>query len=224
MSTSAIMAVLTGDFIGSTRMPNATLDAGMAILRDYGRCLVHPGSEYRIIPPDIFRGDAWQIAVSDPGTALRVAVYLKSSLRARLEIDTRLAVAIGGIETLVPDRVSSSRGEAFLLSGRTLDAMSRSNGLSGALPLRAGALARWMPTTLHLVGALMDRWTRRQCEIVERAVARRNWTRASIASTLIPPVSKQAVSATLDAAGWTAVADLISTFEATEWVREIGFE
>lgn len=110
--------VLTGDIIGSSHLRSTQLSSVRASLittantvRDWKRGLVKGELEF-------FRGDGWQLLLTDPSMALRVAIILRASLLAQGLSDTRVAVGLGSIdETTSEGKVSLSMGQAFALSG-----------------------------------------------------------------------------------------------------------
>ncbi|MDW5375326.1 hypothetical protein R6258_00210 [Halomonas sp. HP20-15] len=116
------IAVLTGDIVGSQQVSDKphlsrTLDDALTLL------------ERRFAArSDRYRGDGFQIAVSDPGDGVTAAVLLRAALiqqspSRQVTWDARIAVAVGGGE--VPDaaRFAEAEGDAFVRSGRSLDAL-----------------------------------------------------------------------------------------------------
>ncbi|HEX4159910.1 MAG TPA: hypothetical protein VHY79_15700 [Rhizomicrobium sp.] len=172
--------------------------------------------------PTFFRGDAWQLLLAQPRWALRISLLIRAILRAESNVDTRIAIAIGGADEIVPDDISLSTGEAFTLSGRALDKITGYFELTGAIPDRAGVMATWLPVILHLCSGLARSWTSRQAEIVSHALLLENFTHESIAKLLDPPVSKQTVTGALTGANWRTLVEPIRAFEAADWASIIG--
>ncbi|MDE2183895.1 MAG: hypothetical protein KGJ78_12825 [Alphaproteobacteria bacterium] len=217
--SAGIFAVLTGDIIASTELSAAQLEKARALLSECARRIRsrQPGAIYG--RSEFFRGDAWQLLLAEPRWALRSALLIRAMFRAELDIDTRVAIGIGGVDTLTKSRVSLSTGEAFTLSGRALDRITGHFQLTGALPDDAGDLAEWFPVVLHLCSGLMRSWTRRQAEIAARALLLRDATHESIAASLTPPVSKQTVTDSLAGANWRTLLEPVRLFEAADWSR-----
>jgi hypothetical protein len=218
---SPVVAVLTGDIIGSTLLSVEQMSQTRKVLEQSVRMSPRPG---RVIcgVPEFFRGDSWQLLVREPRSALRVALTIRAQLIAQLEVGTRLSIGIGTSLHIDPRRVSLSTGEAFALSGRALDAMTGYFDLTGALPDRAGQLTRWLPALLHVVSTVARAWTRRQAQIVSLALLPDNPTHEWIAKSLSPPVAKQTVSESLAGAGWRALLEAIRAFEDTDWASLLG--
>ena len=75
--------------------------------------------------PEFFRGDAWQLLLTDPAMAMRVGILLRASLLAGGLADSRIAIGLGEVEQISSERVSLSTGQAFILAGKALDNMTR---------------------------------------------------------------------------------------------------
>jgi hypothetical protein len=166
---------------------------------------------------EFFRGDAWQLVLSEPGGALRLALLIRARLRAQLGADTRVAIGIGGVESIDPERTALSVGEAFSVSSRALDKMTGYFEMTAALPDSARIAAQWLPAMAHLCSGLVQSWTRRQAEVVACALLLEQPTHARIAKALSPPVQKQSVTSTLSGAHWRTLLEPIRAFEATDW-------
>ncbi|HVS77489.1 MAG TPA: hypothetical protein VHE11_11180, partial [Steroidobacteraceae bacterium] len=218
---AGVFAVLTGDIIGSSSLSATQLGRTRALVLK-GAQKFHSRSRPTVLgEPEFFRGDAWQLLLGEPARALRVALYIRALLSARLGVDTRISIGIGTAEAIDRSRTSLSTGEAFTLSGHALDEITGYFELTGALPDRAGALADWFPAILHLCSGLMRGWTRRQAEIVALALQSDNPTHERIAGSLRPPVSKQTVSDSLAGAGWRSLLEAIRVFERTDWLNTV---
>ena len=212
-----IHAVLTGDIIASSEMPAETLARVRAVLQGAAEGFCNSWSEPVEARLDIYRGDAWQLLLTEHNLALRLALYLRAQLRDRLEADTRISIAIGTCERIDSEKVSLSTGEAFTLSGRALDAMTGYFDMTAALPERAGETGLWAKASVSLVSELVRSWTRRQSEIAGLALLHPEETHEEISRRLVPPVTKQSVTASLSGAGWRALQEPLTAFETTQW-------
>ena len=211
-------AVLTGDIIGSSHLRSTQLSSVRALLittantvRDWKRGLVKGELEF-------FRGDGWQLLLTDPSMALRVAIILRASLLAQGLSDTRVAVGLGSIdETTSEGKVSLSMGQAFALSGQSLDKMTQYFRMTIEIPKSVGVLCDWLPIVGHLCDSLIRQWTERQAEIVRIAINPSEPDYEKIGRTLKPSISKQAVAKALAGANWHAIREAIHTYEGTPW-------
>lgn len=123
--SSAIIAVLTGDLIASTDQKASVVDTAMGRIRVAADAVAGwPGdSDTRFTR---FRGDGWQVCLAAPQYCLRAALFVAATLRADdIRMETRISIALGTADTLGTADLSDASGEAFQLSGRQLDGMSR---------------------------------------------------------------------------------------------------
>lgn len=217
-----VFAVLTGDIIGSARLPAGRLGDTRRLLLEAARRFRAAWPQALVGAPEFFRGDAWQLVMKQPARALRIALFIRALLSAETEVETRVSIGIGCVDSINRPHVSLSTGEAFTLSGHALDEITGYFDLTGALPERAGAMARWFPATVHLCSGLARLWTRRQAEIVSVALSRDNATHEQIAKSLRPRVSKQTVTESLAGAGWRSLLEAIRACEETDWGSVIG--
>jgi hypothetical protein len=169
---------------------------------------------------DFFRGDAWQMLLSDPKWALRAAVFLRASLLVQDLCDTRLVIGLGTVEKVNTRRISQSVGQAFMLSGQELDRLTQDFRMSIAVPDLAGAVGEWLRVVVRLCDTLIGKWTVRQAEIVRIVLQPDQPTHAEVAERLTPSVSKQAVTKALSSAEWQGLHVAIRQFEKTDW-REV---
>jgi len=210
-------AVLTGDIIKSRLLSRRDLNAvrsrlldAVGLVKGWKRGLVKG-------KPEFFRGDAWQLLISDPAWAMRVGVFLRASLRAEGKADSRIAIGLGEVESISPSRVSLSTGEAFLLSGHGLDRMTQYSSMTIEIPGVAGSLSDWLRIVGHLCDSHICQWTNRQAEIVCVAVNPGDPTHEEIAERLKPAVSKQTVTKSLNSANWHVIREVIVRFEKSPW-------
>lgn len=210
-------AVLTGDVIKSSRLPPDQLESVRSSLisavdtaRGWKRGLVRG-------KPEFFRGDAWQLLLTDPAMAMRVGIFLRASFLAGGLADSRIAIGLGEVEKISSGRVSLSTGQAFTIAGKALDNMTRYSRMTIEVPKSVGPLSDWLPVVGHLCDSLIGQWTRRQAEIVCAAVDPEEPDYEKIGQSLKPAVSKQAVAKGLSGANWYAIREAVRLFEKTSW-------
>ncbi len=211
MRNSSTYAVLSGDVVKSTALGENGLEA----LRD---CWLEATREVRAwrrglvrSKPEFFRGDAWQLVLEDPGMALRVAIFLRATLRARMRADSRVAIGLGTVRKISRTRTSLSSGEAFEVSGRALDGMDSRERMTIEAARPGGD---WLPVVGVLCDELITRWSWRQAEFVARALHPSAPTHEEIAKAQRPAVTKQTVTKALNAAGWHAIEVAVERFES----------
>jgi len=210
-------AVLTGDIIGSSRLQPAQLESvrssligAVDVIRRWRRGLIKGKLEF-------FRGDGWQLLLTDPAMAVRAGIFLRAALLAGGVADSRIAIGLGAGEDTTSGRIALSTGQAFILSGHALDEMTQYSSMTIEMPKSAGPLSAWMPVIGHLCDALIGQWTRRQAEIVCAAIDPKELDYETVAQSLDPPVSKQAVAKALSGANWQSIRETMHRFEEMPW-------
>lgn len=114
-----MIAVLTGDLVESTRLSSThyaqTINALTTVLNHLQE---QTGCTY-----ELFRGDGFQVVFPDPKHAIHalftIRLYLNSQI-SEVAVNCTQALAYGE-GTLSESSPGTSNGEAFVLSGRTLD-------------------------------------------------------------------------------------------------------
>jgi hypothetical protein len=228
---SAVYAVLTGDLIGSTKLAPDGLAAARTAMTTTLTRFRAGWSDALIGEIEFFRGDSWQILLARPELALRLALLIRAALRAertgrskgvsgrKRAPDTRLAICIGFADQIVPEKISVSNGEVFVLSGRALDQETVHFAMTASLPDRAKPVSDWLAAVTHLCDSIVSRWTARQAELM-RVRLLSNLTQQAIATGLRRRVAKQSVQGSLASAGWRPLMEAVDLFERTDW-REL---
>lgn len=211
-----LYAVVTGDVVSSSRLSTTRR-------RSLNRAMTRTSKALRTafkngIPADvdIFRGDSWQMVLTDPTLVLRASLFYRADLRSRMQshqFDIRMACAIGTINFIPGARVSEGDGEAFQLSGRALESMSKSISMSIRFPKQPSERA--LSVVVQLVDSLAAKWSDKQALAVTGAL--QGWTQDKIAKTCWKkkPISQQAVAQHLNRAAWSSVETALTFFEET---------
>lgn len=222
MTEPALYAVLTGDLVGSTKLPpdqirrvREEIEAGAEAIAGWRPGLLAGG-------PEFFRGDAWQLALSDPRFFLRASVYLRARLLAmQPQADTRIAIGLGSVSRLEPE-VSHSIGPAFTLSGRTLDRMKGRRAFGAGAVASSDDAVLWLTPLLSLASALVSRWKPEQARIAAVALEPGDLTQAEIGERV--QRTQQLVSKAFVATGLRSVLETIEFLEGLAWEALIGEE
>ena len=167
-----IYAVMTGDIIGSTRLTERFGSSWVDDLRDSLDYL----KKNSLVPPSIFRGDSFQIATSNPDSAIKDAIILRLKLISSLKVDetyprldARIAIGLGKIDYLPTGKdnynIGEMSGEAFRNSGQLLD-----RNLKGDRNLIVKTpwpeVDAEMDIHCLVVDRLISKWTTKQCAAV----------------------------------------------------------
>jgi hypothetical protein len=205
-------AVITGDIVESSRLSASDRRRLVGVIGESSRELRKIFGKIVPLDVDVFRGDSWQVLLTDPPRSLRAALAFRALLRWKMEsqhFDTRLAIGIGAVDLIPGRRVSEGSGEAFRASGLALDAMKKRR-MSFAFP--GSDVEKPLDVVIHLIDEIAVRWTDRQAKAIVGSL--QGWTQKKIARTWgSPGISQPAVTHHLEAAGWHAVHRGVSGFE-----------
>lgn len=208
-------AVITGDFIHSSKLAPKDWDRLHLVMKESSRLLRSSFKDIVPLEVDIFRGDSWQMLVLDPSKALRLSLFYRAIIRAKMAVpnlDTRMAIAVGDIDSIPQTRVSEGHGEAYLLSGEALDWLNKSKSANMCFAHKKDETERAFDVIVRLIDVLATRWTDKQALAISGAL--RGMKQEEIAEKLWErKITQQAVAQHLSRAGWDAVERGIEYFE-----------
>ena len=198
------VAVITGDLINSRQIPVEKRQQ----VYDYMARVYHSFAIRRgwhdTAKLEFFRGDSFQFLVDEPEVALRVALFLRARLRSisgRNDMqsggpnlskyarksnskrlwDARIAIGIGDV-SYRSESVLNSDGEAFVLSGHTLDKMKYNEQL--AIRIQGVEEYSMMQSQLDLLlrlgGGIVQDWTEAQSELAAECIEYPNKTQIEL--------------------------------------------
>jgi len=165
-----LYGVLTGDLVRSSEISAERLMRTTASLTKMARAFgdLHGGISVKKL--EVFRGDSWQWCLTCPEMAIEAAVFLRAGLKAD-DMDSRIGIGIGPVESIHKSKISQSIGPAFVASGLALDSVTKKRK-SGRLGLAFAKEAN-IPSAdslTHLAIPLLDvqltRWTSREAVAV----------------------------------------------------------
>lgn len=133
-----IYGIITGDVVGSTKLNGEDRNSLIEILKQTIDKI--SSKEEKALEFEMYRGDSFQVKVAHAKKTLRVALLIRlgliaarenfnSSSRKNATWDARLSIGIGSID-FVKETINISDGEAFRLSGRALDSLSKIDRLT----------------------------------------------------------------------------------------------
>jgi len=208
-----VYAVITGDIVASSRLSSGNREKLYQIMVESSEFLRKAFEDAIQIDVDIFRGDSWQMLLSKPEQALRLALFYRAMLRAKMEshrFNTRMAIALGCVDFIPAKRVSEGYGEAYKLSGRALESIPKANNM--CFVYAGNKQEKILDVVVQLIDAVSSRWSDKQALAVTGAL--RGWKQEKIAETWWKKkVSQQAVAQHLARAGWYSVEKGIQFFE-----------
>ena len=195
------VAVITGDIVNSQQggLDSDWLSALKSVLSQYGKT-----------PKDwqVFRGDSFQLLLSQPEKAIWVALELKAAMKRFKTIDVRVAIGVGTLESRA-EQVLQSNGEAFVNSGRMFDSLKKQT-LAIKTPWQDVDKAINLMIKLALL--TIDDWSETSAEVVATSFEHPQATQKDIAARLSIPQSR--VSERLSRAGYEPIVEMEKYYRA----------
>jgi len=177
-------AIITGDIIKSRKL--ATQDIWLkpikSLFNEWGRT---PNLW------EIYRGDSFQLEISQPEKALSAALRIKATIKSirqsednkRIsEIDIRMAIGIGQ-KTYNADRISESNGSAFIYSGEKLELLKKEK-VTLAVKSEWPSFDKEINLYLKLALREMNSWTISSGELVNAILLNPNKNQTEIGKLL----------------------------------------
>lgn len=152
-------SVITGDIIGSRQQKSEHwVEDLKKILAPFG---VTP-SQW-----EVYRGDEFQIEISNPEEALLTAILIKARLRA-IKSDARMSIGFGD-KTHNASKISESNGSAFIHSGELFETLKKQKV---TLALRTGDtnFDEKLNLMLQLALTFMNSWLVQSAEFIALAI------------------------------------------------------
>jgi hypothetical protein len=210
-------AIITGDIINSSLLPK----------RIRGKLYPHLDAFIKSLGKDITgevnHGDWFRVILNNPAVALRTALNIKCYMKgmtaqhlspsvkrnsdASFKIDARIAIGIGKVD-FINSRLGTSDGEAFQLSGRTLDRIKSSHHTLAAASSNA-AINDELNVLLILLDAVFLKITPQQCQVIRRKL--NGMKETDIAAEL--KIIQSAVNQRSTAGSWHAIEAAVNRFE-----------
>lgn len=131
-----------------------------------------------------------------------------ASVKPKPKVDLRLSMGIGTIEYL-KENVYKSDGQAFQLSGRGLDKMSKKSPHI-ILNTPIDYINEEFELHFSMLDILVSKWTTKSAEVINMSI--RNMTQSSIAEQL--NIKQSSVNQRIDIANWNAIEKLIIRFRS----------
>lgn len=213
------IAVITGDLVNSSQFQPAEIAELMQVLQkelsSYERTEASAGVKF-----DISRGDSFQGIVENPeqalSTALKIKAFINSYQKDRSRAsnaspvtNARIAIGIGEANYDL-DTINISNGQAFQLSGRTLDAM-KAKDLGIALTTPDMDVNDEYKVHMKFLDSVTARWSVASAEVVYHLLG--NQKEQLIADKLNR--SQAAINHRKKAAGWDEIQLLLKRYHQT---------
>ena len=198
-----MIAVITADIVNSTRLKKAEekmLTSNLSfILKSYKF--------------EFYRGDSFQAYIPDPKQALKVVLQVRAAAK-RLSsgfsspfTDIRASIGIGNITEPVKD-LKTAKGEAFLISGRAFDEMSKT-GKRLKIQSANEAMNLGLKIIANYADSLFSQLTTKQAAVVFELLMDHNQVEtAKRLKKSQPTINKHAQSAR-----WVEINNLIDDYQ-----------
>ncbi|MCU0423116.1 MAG: hypothetical protein MUC81_09920 [Bacteroidia bacterium] len=220
-------AVITGDIIQSTKM---TASQRISLIKYLENALYNWSKDYNF-QYEIYRGDSFQCLLNHPLYALRVALQVKTYIRglnpnsvyklsaekqpSKVQtmiypiwmFDIRLAIGIGEVEGKTRS-LRIANGNAFLLSGRSLDSLKRIKQTLGIASNDVFQVE--LDTEFYLLDHIISKTTALQSEVI--CLKLLGYPEIEIAKML--GIAQSAVNQRSNKGGWNAIAKMVRRYES----------
>jgi hypothetical protein len=130
----------------------------------------------------VYRGDSFQVEVSDPSHAFLTAVRIKATIKTIKHLDVRMAIGIGQ-KKYASKKITESDGEAFVHSGEKFETLKKAKQ-NLAIRTPWPDFDREMNVCFRLASIPMDDWTANSAELIQLLVKRRTLTQKALAKKL----------------------------------------
>lgn len=198
-----IHAVLTGDIVNSTQLNSDQEKSLLATLES----ILSPFSF------EFYRGDSFQVYMKEGEKALETALLCRTAAIALMPEETniisdvRISIGLGDVEEPVKT-LASAKGEAFLLSGRSLDEMGKTEGrLVIAMGNKLGAIA--LGVIADYINSIYRQMTVKQAEVIFELL--KGDTQQQVADKLHK--SKSTISQHVTAGRWDEIENILKNFK-----------
>lgn len=209
-----MIAVISADLLSSSNYSSELLERVLTALNEEFKLIKKDSAQTEF---EIYRGDSFQ-GIVQPQDALKIALLIKTSINRlhsqdsknsnsfKKEADLRISIGIGSHD-FKRASILESNGQAFQLSGRTLDDM-KNEGRKLMLSTPDKNINQEFNTSLFLFEIISDKWSTASAEVVYYLL--QGMKETDIAGAI--GISQSAVNQRKKAAGWDAIEVLIDRY------------
>ena len=207
-----IHAVLTGDIVNSTLLEPSLEKKLLKLLQ-------HILSDHK---QEFFRGDSFQAYIKESPQALRIALQCRTAAiglqpdQSPAVSDVRISIGIGQVESPVRT-LATAKGEAFLLSGRALDAMDKTEGR--LIIIIENKLTNYAFSVMSdYINSIYKQMTPKQAEVIFELL--KGYSQQHVAEKLNR--SKSTISQHVTAGRWDEIENILKKYQ--EIVQLISYD
>ncbi len=193
-------SVIIGDIINSrnSETPKQWLNSLKTVLNEIG-------PEPKVW--EIFRGDSFQVEVTDPKKALLTALKIKAALRSAVNLDVRIAIGIGEKNYNAP-KITEANGDAFVRAGELFENLKK-HTLALSSPWED--VDSQMNLNIELALLTIDNWTQNSAKTVQLSIEHPKATQSELAKKL--NISQSSVSERQKRAGFDEIMKMNQRYE-----------
>jgi hypothetical protein len=197
-----MVGIITGDIMHSKRVaPKVWLGALKTELKKIGS-----SPKYW----EIYRGDSFQVEITDPLEALMVAIKIKASVKSIKEIDVRMAIGIGN-KSHLSNTITEANGTAFVFSGEKFEGL-RKKKQTLAIYSKWEEFDKEINLYLRWAMIIMDDWSSNSAEIVKIALENPDKSQQALGKKL--GIKQNAISSRLKRACYDEILALNEMYKA----------
>lgn len=194
-----MVSILTGDIIQSRRSkPSVWL---RALKKEFDKIGPSPRKW------EIFRGDSFQVELSQPEDSFMTAMKIRSLLKAK-SLDVRMAIGVGEKDHSAAS-ILESNGQAFVLSGAKFESLKKEKqtlAIKTPWPEFDGD----MNIVLKLASIAMSKWTPNSAEAMKMALEKPDLIQVALGKKL--GIKQNAVSGRLKRAYFDELTEVDALF------------
>ncbi|WP_417601367.1 SatD family protein [Owenweeksia hongkongensis] len=193
-------SVIIGDIINSrnSETPKQWLNSLKTVLNEIG-------PEPKVW--EIFRGDSFQVEVTDPKKALLTALKIKAALRSAVNLDVRMAIGIGE-KSYNATKITEANGDAFVRAGELFENLKK-HTLALSSPWED--VDSQVNLNIELALLTIDNWTQNSAKTVQLSIAHPKATQSELAKML--NISQSSVSERQKRAGFDEIMKMNQRYE-----------
>ena len=207
-----IHAVLTGDIVNSTLLEPLQEKKLLKLLQ-------HILSDHK---HEFFRGDSFQAYVKESPLALKIALQCRTAAiglqpeQSPAISDVRISIGIGQVESPVRT-LATAKGEAFLLSGRALDGMDKTEGR--LIIITENKLANHALSVMSdYINSIYKQMTPKQAEVIFELL--KGYSQLHVAEKLNR--SKSTISQHVTAGRWDEIENILKKYQ--DIVQQLSYD
>ncbi|RYY54851.1 MAG: hypothetical protein EOO09_12755 [Chitinophagaceae bacterium] len=154
---------------------------------------------------EFYRGDSFQVYLKDPADALKLLLKMRMEARQYGQgYDIRAAIGIGEVNTPVR-KLGVASGEAFVLSGRALEEMSKTDGTRMLIKTADAERSRTLEVMALFTDYVFREMTGKQARVISLLLE--GTTQAAAAKKIRK--SQSTVNKHVQSAGWSELSKLL---------------